>query len=105
MSRSAPRVLLDVMDLAPLRRNVAARNDAAAVAKGDRPALVVVENSVEGLDRHDTAVGARDHALDGTAARDVPRRGDRDGSVIPGQVRMPTSVCQVFLTHRDDESG
>jgi hypothetical protein len=43
--RTAPGMFGDVVDLAPTGRNAAAGDDAPAVAKGDRAALVPVEDA------------------------------------------------------------
>ena len=55
MGRTAPGMLLHMMDLAPLRRNVAPRDHATAVTESDCAPLVMVEDSIERLDRHDPA--------------------------------------------------
>src|SRR6187431_3022974 len=44
--RSAIDVLLDVVDFTPAGRHTTARDDAAAVAQGDRAALVPIEHAL-----------------------------------------------------------
>ena len=44
--RAASGVLVDMMDFAPARRDVATRDDAPAVAEPDRELLMVVEDPI-----------------------------------------------------------
>lgn len=94
-----------MVDLAPSGRGGAAGNDAAAVAQGDRAALMPIEDPLLGADRNDASVRAGDDALDDPAAGDVPgdRAAHRLGAAVC--VRVPGAGGEVALGDRDDEGG
>ena len=58
------------MDFTPAGGDAAAGDDAAAVAEGDRAALVPVEDALFGAETQDAAVVTERDALDGTGAAD-----------------------------------
>ncbi|NII68794.1 hypothetical protein [Microbacterium ulmi] len=79
--RSAGGVFRHVVDLAPPRRDAASGDDAVAVAKSDRTALVAVEDTLLCAEAEHPAVRAERDPLHDACATDVSRRG---ASVFPG---------------------
>ena len=84
---------------------MAAGNDAPAVSKADRTALVMCEGALE-IAEGDDAAGVVEHdALHGARAGDVACGGEGDRLVGPFDVREPASGRKVFGAHRHHECG
>jgi hypothetical protein len=94
-----------MMDLAPERRDVTARDDTSPVSQRDRSTLVMVEDAVDGLDRDDPAVCTTHHALHSADAGDVPGCCERDRLIVAGKVSDPATRDEVSLAHGHDECG
>ncbi len=103
MGRTASRMLLDMVDFAPLRRHLATGDETSAVANGDRSPLVVIEDPVGCRQRHDAAARPQDDPLHRTGACDVPRDRERNRLIVAWDPRQALVLCEVRLSHRDDE--
>ena len=96
-------VLENVMDFTPAGRNTAAGDDAAAVAQGDRAALVPVEDALFGAEAQDASVVAERDPLDDAGAPDVQRGRHSERHVAALRVRVPLATLGVLFAHRHDE--
>jgi hypothetical protein len=103
VGRTAPRGLVDVMDLAPRGRHVAPGDDAPAVAKGDRLALVRREHAVGDADREDAPTLAHGDTLHGTRTGDLMGHRERDRLCAPVDVRVPAPGREVIGARLDHE--
>lgn len=99
MSGASVGELDDVMDFAPRGGNVAARDDAASVAKHDRSALVGVEYALRRPEPHDAAATVHDHSLDAADATNVSNGRERNWLTDAVGISVPTIRRQVFLPH------
>ena len=101
--RAAARVLDHVVDFAPLGSDVAARDDAATVAKADGTPLVVAEHPFQRAELHDPACVVEHNPLHPSGASDVPRSGQRDRLGDSAYVSESATGLEVFSPHRDNE--
>ena len=102
---SAVGVRGDVVDLGPCGWDRAARDDAAAVAEGDRPALVGGEASFGSTELEDPAAVVEGDGLGAAGADHVPRRSERDGGVDAVGVSDTAAGREVGRSDTDHHGG
>ena len=98
--RAAARVLDHVVDFAPLGSDVAARDDAATVAKADGTPLVVAEHPFQRAELHDPACVVEHNPLHRSGARDMPGGSDYNVHRSGGPIALITNRC-LFAFDRD----
>lgn len=96
-------MLLDVVDLALRRGDLASGDDAAAVARGDRPPLVRGEQPLWHAELKDLAAPVEDDLLHGARAGDAVR--DARGHRNVDAVGPADASVEVIHGRGDDERG
>ena len=99
VGRPTTGMFVNVVDFAPLGGDVAARDDASAVAQGDRPPLMVCEDALEGAERQHPPRGIERDALHRTRTGDVACRGERDRLIASADVGEAAARSEVFGPH------
>ena len=103
VGRPAVHMLQNMVDFTPAGGNTAAGDDAAAVAEGDRAALVPVEHAFFDAEAQDASIVAERDALDDAGTPDVQRRRHSERHVAALGVRVPLATLGILLAHRHEK--